>query len=199
MDIENIKMILASKSPRRKEILSDAGYSFDITHSDFELDINKKEYNDSLLLKCVGGKFDSIKASLISGHTNDLLVITADTVVVLNNTIIGKPKDNDDAFNILNNLSDNTHFVATGVQIAHIFDRKIIDIKNDIEKTYVTFRKLSKDDINDYIKKSKPLDKAGAYGIQDDGFDFVTHIDGNIDNVIGFPMTLFHTLLNTIL
>lgn len=199
MDIENIKMILASKSPRRKEILSDAGYSFDITHSDFELDINKKAYTDSLLLKCVNGKFDNIKDNFIDKYDHELLIIAADTVVVLDDTIIGKPKDEVDAFDILSRLSDHTHFVATGVQIAHIFDRKIIDIKNDIEKTYVTFRKLSKDDINDYIKKSKPLDKAGAYGIQDDGFDFVTHIDGNIDNVIGFPMTLFHTLLNTIL
>lgn len=195
MNIKNMKIILASKSPRRKDILKNEGYDFSVIGSDYELDINKQKYSDQLLLDCVAKKYDSIKDKLPKNE--NLLVIAADTVVVLDNIIIGKPKDENEAFEILSNLSDKTHFVATGIQIVYIDKESAPIVKNGVEKTYVTFKKLTPNDINNYIKKSKPFDKAGAYGIQDDGFDFLESASGNIDNVIGFPMTLFNSLISS--
>lgn len=186
---ENCNIILASKSPRRKEILEKAGYTFDITAPNFELDINGKTYSDDLLLKCVTGKSASIEVKV-----QDYLLISADTVVVLDNIIIGKPKNEKEAYDILSKLSGKTHFVATGINLIHSMGLQKKEVSG-IEKTYVTFKSLSDTEIIEYIKSAKPLDKAGAYGIQDPNFNFATKIDGNLDNVIGFPMTLFNKLL----
>lgn len=185
------KIILASKSPRRKEILEKAGYSFDIIPSSFEMNINGKTYSDNLLLQCVIGKIANLN---LYNTYDDLLIISADTVVVFDNIIFGKPKDETVAFNILKKLSGNTHFVATGIDLTYTNNGLTTSI-SDIEKTYVTFKNLTNEEISEYIKSANPFDKAGAYGIQDPSFHFAAKIDGNLDNVIGFPMTLFKNLL----
>ena len=104
--------------------------------------------------------------------------------------IIGKPKDREEAVNILKSLSGKTHLVASSVCVM-----KGNDVKVAHEVTKVTFRELTEKEINDYIDRCNPLDKAGSYGIQDEGFDFAVKLDGNIDNVIGFPMTAFNSIL----
>ena len=105
----------------------------------------------------------------------------------IRDTLGQKPKDKIEAQQMLADLSNKTHFVATAICL--IYQGKIF---KGIEKTYVTFRKLSKTDIINYIHTKNPLDKAGSYGIQDEGFDFAIKVEGEIDNVIGFPMKLFN-------
>lgn len=180
------KIILASKSERRKELMKKAGYDFVIIPSSFELDINNKNYSDELLKKCVKGKLEDVK-NKISDDDKELYIVAADTVVVLDNVIIGKPKDRNDAIKILKSLSGKTHFVATGVEVLYKNDN-ILQESFDISKTYVTFRNLDDKEILKYIDEKKPYDKAGSYGIQDEGFDFHIKVKGDMDNVIGLPM-----------
>ena len=181
-------IILASSSPRRREILSQAGYNFSVIASCYDEKIQGLKYNPELVINCAYQK-----ALCVSKEHQNNLIIGSDTVVVHDGIILGKPKDKIEAFNMLKLLSNDTHFVATAVCL--IKNNKVL---KDIELTYVTFRKLSDDEINNYIISKNPLDKAGSYGIQDEGFDFVTLINGNLDNVIGFPVVLFKKLLSNI-
>jgi len=121
------------------------------------------------------------------------IVITADTIVVLNKKVIGKPRNQKDAYEILSYLSGKTHLVYTGFAIQNIEKNKTIV---DYEKTRVTFRKLFPDEIKEYIKTGSPMDKAGAYGIQDDfGAVFVKKIDGCYYNVVGLPLSKIYKSL----
>ncbi len=182
-------MILASNSPRRKEILLKAGYDFKIVPSNYDEKISNLAYNQNLVENCALQKALEVQKRL---KTSDL-IISSDTVVVLNNKILGKPKDEKEAFLMLSNLSDNTHFVATSICL--VKENKIL---KDTQKTFVTFRKLEDEEIINYIKTKHPLDKAGSYGIQDENFDFNINLDGELDNVIGFPLKLFKKLLSLI-
>lgn len=179
------KLILASASPRRKEILAKAGYNFKIIPSNYDEKICNKPYSEELVENCAYNK-----ALDVFKNNKDSIVIGADTVVVLDNIILGKPKDNLEARKMLQNLSGRTHFVATSVCL--ISSNKHI---RKTEKTFVTFRKLSESEIMNYINNYNPLDKAGSYGIQDDNFNFAIKTEGELDNVIGFPIKLFQELL----
>ena len=185
-----MKFILASASPRRKEILKNNGYEFDIVPSLFDEKINGLKYCDDLVINCAYQKALDVK----NRFGDDCPIVSADTVVVHNNKILGKPKNKFEAQKMLLELSNETHFVASAVCILYKNN-----VYKDVEKTYVTFRKLSLDDIDNYIDTKNPLDKAGSYGIQDEGFNFAIKLDGNIDNVIGFPMDLFNKLLNLVI
>lgn len=190
------KVILASKSERRKEILSDIGLKYEIFVSSLgETNIIGKEYNDDLVKNCAKQKAENAYKAYknLNKNNSKILFISADTVVVNNGIIIGKPKDRDDAKKILKSLSSQKHSVITAICI--LYGDKYYA---DVEKSYVVFKKLKDLDIDEYIDKFKPYDKAGSYGIQDEGFNFVDYIDGNIDNVIGFPLILFEKMLNTI-
>ena len=122
------------------------------------------------------------------------ILITADTIVVLNNSTIGKPENKREAYKILSKLSGRTHIVYTGFVVRNIDKKKQII---DYEKTKVTFRKLSAKEIREYIKTGSPMDKAGAYGIQDDfGAVFIGKIEGCYYNVVGLPLAkLYKSLL----
>ena len=135
------------------------------------------------------------KAGKVSKKFKDDLIIGADTIVYFDNTIIGKPKDKKDAFKYLKKLSNNTHYVYTGVSILNYnlnLNTSLID------ETKVTFNKLSDNEINYYIDNYKPYDKAGAYGIQDWSSIFVKKIDCCFYNVVGFPLSKFYKLFNTL-
>ncbi len=183
-----MEIILASASPRRKEILLKAGYSFKIIPSRYDEKISNKIFSTGLVENCAINKAKEIYVN----HKNSL-IIASDTVVVVNNTILGKPKNKIEAINMLSSLSNKTHFVATSICL--IYKDKIL---SDTQKTYITFKKLNKEDIENYIDTQKPFDKAGSYGIQDKDFNFANKIDGDIDNVIGFPIKLFEKLLKKI-
>ena len=178
-----MKIILASNSPRRKELLTKAGVDFTVIPSTEDENINKNlppiKYAETLSYLKAKSVFDK--------HKN--IVIGADTIVVFNDKIIGKPKDEKDAFLTLKSLSNNTHKVITAYTI--ISQNKLI---TDHEVTKVTFNNLSDNLIIDYIKKIKPYDKAGSYGIQD-GYPLVKSYDGDYDNIVGLPTQKIINLL----
>tara|TARA_B100000579_G_C22848584_1_gene865933 strand:- start:1538 stop:2140 length:603 start_codon:yes stop_codon:yes gene_type:complete len=181
-------IILASKSPRRKYLLEKSNLNFKILESGFcennnNTNINRPSYYCKELAK--------LKSLEIAKNFPNDLVIGADTIVYKEGIIYNKPKNKKEAINHLKTLSDDTHTVYTGVSL--IIKSKNIKL-NFYEKTFVTFYKLNDTDINFYIDKYKPYDKAGAYGIQDWSMIFVKSINGCFNNVIGFPISKFYKL-----
>ena len=175
-----MKIILASKSPRRKEILETMGVSFEIDVADVDESVS----DDFSPVEAVC-EISKRKAQRIAErHGEDEIVISADTVVVIDGKIIGKPKDKEDAFCILKNLSGRTHEVYTGFTVCGNGKTK-----TDFEVTKVHFKELCDDDIRRYIATGEPMDKAGAYGIQQKGNLFVDYIHGDYYNVVGFPIS----------
>ena len=175
-----MKIILASKSPRRKEILETMGVEFEIDVADVDESVD--ESLSPLEAVC---EISKRKAEAVSQrHTEEKIIISADTVVVIDGRIIGKPKDKEDAFNILKGLSGKTHEVYTGFTI---FGNG--KSKTDYEVTKVHFKELCDEDIKRYIETGEPMDKAGAYGIQQKGNLFVEYIHGDYYNVVGFPIS----------
>jgi septum formation protein len=173
-------IILASQSPRRQQLLKEAGL-------DFEIRI--LEYNETFPAGLDGEKIarhvSSGKASLFKGKlfVNDI-VITADTIVWCNNKVLGKPADKEEAKEILREISGNTHEVITGVTI--MSSSKELTFS---ESTKVTFDKFSEADMEYYIENFKPYDKAGAYGIQEwIGIVACSNIEGSYFNVVGLPV-----------
>lgn len=179
-----MNVILASNSPRRKELLEKAGVNFTVIPPLF-----KEPSNCGLTPeKYVEFLAKSKAESIFKIHGN--VVIGADTVVVFNDQIFGKPKDENQAIEMLEKLSNNTHKVITGYAV--ISDKKIV---SGYEVTFVTFNNLSKDLIRAYVKTGSPLDKAGAYGIQDNDY-LVKKIDGDYDNVVGLPTNKIINILS---
>ena len=174
-------VILASASPRRKQLMKEELFpSFTIITPEIDESLSFKKY------KCVRAIVRDIATrkclKVSQDHLNDL-VIAADTVVVINKMIIGKPKDEKDAVRMLKMLSNNIHYVYTAYAINK--DGKLV---SNIVKTKVRFNKLDDKIINDYVASDSPLDKAGAYGYQDNkDFALVKKIFGSRHNVIGFP------------
>ncbi len=181
-------MYLASRSPRRKKLLEQIGLTFSSFSVDHDEVVEENETPENAVIRLSEEKMEMAFANVEEG-----ILVTADTIVVLNNEIIGKPADKKEAFKILRNLSGNTHFVFTGFCIADKVSGKKV---SDYVKTAVTFRHLSDDEIDDYIEGGSPMDKAGAYGIQDDfGAVFVKSIEGCYYNVVGLPLAQFYLKL----
>jgi len=185
----NIPLILASASPRRKHLLSLLNIDFKVETADIdedsENDIPPEAY-------CLNLAF--AKAEKVAKRQNlESLVIGCDTIVVLDEHIINKPKDKDDAFRILRMLSNNTHKVYTGIAIINSATKEWI---TNYQVTDVTFRKLTDVEIWAYIESGSPMDKAGAYGIQDDfGAIFVSNISGCYYNIVGLPLEMLYSTL----
>ncbi len=173
------KIILASKSPRRKEILQNLNIDFDVVLSDAD----EESVDKNLPAELYVGNLASIKAfSVCKKMITEKIVIGADTVVVLDNEILGKPKDEDDAFNMLKKLSGRKHSVYTGICVVNSHTAKAV---TTYEKTDVYFKELTDDEILNYIKTLEPMDKAGAYAVQGLGSIFIEKIDGDYFNVVG--------------
>lgn len=173
------KIILGSKSPRRKELLKELGFDFTIKTKDTD-ESYPSDFAESKVAEFIAQK----KANaLINEIKEDELLICSDTVVVINNEILGKPQDYNEAFSMLSKLSGNSHKVITGVVLANPLKKHSFSVT-----TEVTFKELSKDEIDFYINEYKPFDKAGAYGIQEwIGFIGVTELKGSYFNVVGLP------------
>ncbi len=172
-------IILASQSPRRRELMSLLFENFDILVSNADESVSPSLSPAECVIEIAQRKLFDIKEKT----DGDALIVAADTVVVLDNKILGKPRDEEDAFNMLSSLSGREHTVFTGVAVAYR-DK----LSSFAEETKVTFRKLSDDTIRAYIKTGEPMDKAGAYGIQNKGALFVEKIDGDYFNVVGLPI-----------
>ena len=179
------KIILASQSPRRKELLSLLNIEYEAIPADIE------EYIDSSndLVKEIE-KLSYQKAFHIFKDNKDALVIGADTIVKIDNEVLGKPKTYEDAKRMLQSLSNNTHEVVTGVTI----------LKDDKVETFssiakITFYSLTDEEIDEYIKTNEPMDKAGAYAIQGIGAKFIKTIDGDYYTIMGLPIAeLYHRI-----
>ncbi|MGC2493727.1 Maf family protein [Candidatus Binatus sp.] len=175
---DSIKVILASGSPRRRQLLAGAGIEFEVIESMVpEQHIAGEPARDYAL------RMARDKAIAVSSRFREAIVIGADTIVVCETQILEKPADAADARRILAMLSARTHTVVTAFAVAQ--DGKILE-SSPVESK-VTFRKLSGAEIEDYIATDEPFDKAGAYGIQGVGGGFISHVEGSRDNVMGLP------------
>ncbi len=181
-------IILASKSPRRQELLRQLGLEFQIMTEDVDERMDpEKAPSDEV------SRVSRLKANAVLPliRPQDVLVC-ADTIVVLDNEIMGKPKDEDDAFSMLRRLSGRTHTVYTAVTVCHEGSLKTV-----VEATEVCFRKLSDREIRAYIRSGEPMDKAGAYGIQGGAACFVSGLRGDYFNVMGLPLCTLTGLLRS--
>ncbi len=176
-----MKLVLASKSPRRSEILKNAGIDFTVRVADADETIpNGTKPADAVV-------FLAAKKAMAVIRADDELVLGADTVVVLDDKILGKPKNKDDAYNMIKALSGRVHSVFTGVcAIGDGFSMTFA------EETRVEFYNLTDEEINEYINTDEPYDKAGAYGIQGLASKFIRGIDGDYFNVVGLPMSAIY-------
>lgn len=188
------KIILASKSPRRKKLLEQLGFDFIIKPAA----INENDLPEGLSPAEYVKELSSRKAEKVASRISEpAIILGSDTIVVLGDEILNKPESRNHAFNMLNLLSENTHIVFTGITL--IDTEKNIKI-SDYKKTDVTFRKLEEDEIWAYIGSGSPMDKAGGYGIQDDfGAVFVSHIEGCYYNIVGLPLEKLYEMLKKIL
>ena len=177
-------LILASNSPRRKELLSMLGYEFVVKASD--CDETTDIIDPALLVKEL-----SLRKAKAIEFSEDDTAIGSDTVVAINGIILGKPTDEDDAAKMLRMLSGETHTVYTGVT----FLQKDVEI-TDVIACDVTFKEMTETEILNYIKSNEPMDKAGAYAVQGKGSAFVEKLNGDYFAVVGFPCCYVNTILN---
>ena len=189
--IKPFHVILGSKSPRRHELLKHIIPHFDIVN----VDINE-DFPSTMAINEVAQFIAEKKANyFLSQQKSNEIYITADTIVVLDNEILGKPKDENDAYQMLKSLSGKTHVVHTGVAILH--EQKIYSF---FDETAVTFYTLIDFEIRDYIKRCKPFDKAGSYGIQDwMGYVGIQKMEGDFFNVMGLPLHKLYRVLKNLI
>ena len=187
--LSNYEIILASQSPRRIKFFNELDIQFKSVKLDFD-----ESYPNNLMAEQITDFIADKKASYYSELLNkNTIVITSDTIVWLNGEAIGKPKDNENAKEILQTLSGNTHKVITSFCIKTLESKNIVN-----DTTEVTFKNLTEKEIDYYINNNMVLDKAGAYGIQDwIGYIGITNIKGTYNNVMGLPThSLYKELMN---
>lgn len=184
-------IILGSKSPRRVSLLKETGIQF----SQIIPEITEKPYPDEHPYHYAERLAKDKAIQVANSINNNQLVIGCDTVVVLGDKAMGKPVDENDAFEMLLTLSGRQHIVCTAIAFA---DKNTV-LCSGYELTKVHFKQAAREEIEKYITSGEPLDKAGAYGIQGMGAFLVDRIEGNLDNVIGFPRELFKKLARRIM
>ena len=172
------KIILASNSPRRKKILTDLGLDFDVIPSNYEEKLETDVFSYDLIEDLATQK----ACDVVRRVGNKEIVLGADTVVVLHNKILGKPKDKNDAFNMLRELSGQTHMVVTSLCGINTQTNRAALLSTT---SYVRFKNLTEELINYYIDTFSPLDKAGSYGIQELPDGILDKYEGSFDNIVG--------------
>jgi len=185
------KLILASSSPRRAEILTAVGWEYEKQTADIDESELSGEKPDDYVRRLAREK-----AEAVAGKLTDALVLGADTIVVIENQIVGKPKDTTDARRMLKLLSGNWHEVLTGVALVKIAEGNS-ETKVDLQRTRVKFAALSDTEIEFLIERGEPLDKAGAYAVQAQAALFIEQIEGDYWNVVGLPVSLVYELSKT--
>ena len=185
--IKNYKLILASASPRRQQLMKNAGFTFEVRLKNVE-----EKYPQELHWENVPEYLSKVKASAFREELKaDEVLITADTVVCIHDRILGKPADRKEAISMLRELSGNRHLVVTGVSVTTRTEQLSFSSRTD-----VFFKRLSNEEIEFYVDTYKPFDKAGAYGIQEwIGYIGIERIEGSFYNVMGLPIQkLYETL-----
>ena len=187
-----MRLILASASPRRRDLLRNAGFDFEVRPGQIVEEIQPGELPEDFARRAAREKALQIAASAPRGG----LVLGADTVVVIGGQTLGKPSDPEDAARMLRLLSGRTHQVHTGICLVRA-PKSIEALKH--ETTLVTFRKLDEEEIRQYVESGEPSDKAGAYAIQGLASKFVTRISGCYSNVVGLPIALVYEILKPLM
>ena len=175
-----VKIVLASRSPRRSTLLRDAGYDIEVSPAD----IDEHQFRNESPRTYVS-RWAADKATTVAQRYPEQIVIGADTVVVLNDVVFGKPVDRNEAVGMLAELSGTTHTVLTGVVVM-----RASTVFSGVESTRVTFVELTSDRIDWYVSMGESDDKAGAYAAQGVGARLIERIDGSYTNVVGLPMAL---------
>jgi septum formation protein len=186
-----VKLILASSSPRRAQILRDAGFDFTIQPANVDESLAPGEAVEAYVARIAQAKAHAVAGRALADGT-PAIVIAADTVVLAGKQILPKPKDADDARRMLRLLNATTHEVLTGLFVIRAYDG--ISFAH-LERTRVEFTRISDLDIDAYIQTKEPFDKAGAYGIQGIGGRFVRKVDGCYFNVMGLPLSRLWEIL----
>ena len=186
-----MKLILASSSPRRAQILRDAGFDFTIKPANVDESLAPGEAVEAYVARIAQAKAHAVAGRALADGT-PAIVIAADTVVLAGKQILPKPKDADDARRMLRLLNATTHEVLTGLFVIRAYDG--ISFAH-LERTRVEFTRISDLDIDAYIQTKEPFDKAGAYGIQGIGGRFVRKVDGCYFNVMGLPLSRLWEIL----
>ncbi|MEM7549763.1 MAG: Maf family nucleotide pyrophosphatase [Bacteroidota bacterium] len=186
----NSPIILASKSPRRQELLREAGYTFEVVSLETD-----ESFPDSIPKKAVAEYIAKQKIKPFRDKYNDTLVITADTTVLIAEEVLGKPSSYNEAMEMIMKLSNEVHSVITGVCLLWKGE-----LKSFSEETLVSFEQVSEEEADFYIKTKKPYDKAGAYGIQEwIGLTKIKWIKGDYYNVVGLPVAKLYDTINNLL
>jgi septum formation protein len=186
-----MKLILASSSPRRAEILRNAEIEFEICGAEVDETPLPDETASAMVARLAEAKARAIAESIGAG-TGECIVVGADTTVELNGEILGKPRDSAQAREMLGKLSGKTHRVLTGIFLQRLRDKTT---RAAVEVSEVTFAALSENEIADYAASGEPLGKAGAYAIQGIAGRFISRIEGCYFNVVGLPLATLHELL----
>lgn len=182
------QLILGSSSPRRKDLLKSLGFSFEIIEPNIDESFNGNILPQDVPSYIAEKKFNSLGDQLQKNH----ILLCADTVVILNNEILGKPSHNFEAHEMLMKLSDSWHEVITGVVIGNGLKKECLSVISKVK-----FSKITKLDAEKYINEFEPLDKAGSYGIQDWlGLAFIEKIEGSYTNIVGLPTHEVYKTLN---
>jgi len=189
------KIILASGSPRRRELLTERGVEFEVLVTNADESVPDKLPHEEMVKTISKRKAEAAVQALTSSQTpDDIAVIAADTIVAMGDETFGKPEGKEGAKRMLLALSGNEHRVYTGVTVAFIRGGKAA-YSQEVCVTKVKFRPLTEREIDDYLSSDEYADKAGAYAIQEEGGGFVAYIDGPYDNVVGLPVDLVLDML----
>ncbi len=180
-----VRIVLASRSPRRSALLQDAGYDIEVSPADVEEHQRSNESPRAYVSRLAVDKADAV-----AQRYPDQIVIGADTVVVLDDVVFGKPLDRDEAVGMLTKLSGRTHTVLTGVVV-----RRASTVLTGVESTEVTFVELTSARIDWYVSKGESDDKAGSYAAQGGGSCLIERINGSYTNVVGLPMAMVDRLV----
>lgn len=186
------KLILASGSPRRAEILTAVGWEFEKEVAD----VDEAEFAGEKPEDYVR-RLAKTKAETVAARHKNALVLGADTIVVINNQIVGKPKDFEDARRMLKTLSGNWHEVLTGVALVKVSGGNF-ETEVDLQRTRVKFAEMNEAEIDFLVEKGEPLDKAGAYAVQAQAALFIEEILGDYWNVVGLPVNLVYELMKNL-
>lgn len=185
-----INLYLASQSPRRKELLNQVGIPFSVISIDVDESTKSRENAENYVVRLAKEK---ALAGFASINLKNVAVLGSDTAVVINGKILGKPVDSEDAVRMLNLLSGKTHQVMTAVALAvDVGNLKQPELMSELNVSEVTFKKLSQDVIEHYVRSGECTDKAGSYAIQGRAAAFITHLSGSYSGVMGLP--LFETV-----
>jgi len=186
-----MKLILASASPRRAEVLRNAGIAFEAMATGVDEVPQPNESPEELVRRLAENKA-RLAAPRVAGRDGPVIVVGADTEVVLDGAVLGKPASAEDARGMLRRLSGRTHSVITGLAAIRLPDG---EARTELETTQVSFAPLTPEEVEDYVASGEPFDKAGAYAIQGRGGRFVTRVEGCYFNVVGLPLARLYRIL----